>query len=379
MIIDPAEYHYYQPGWTLVGSGLMDKQDTRRPMKSVIPEDTTHVAQSVQSFAPDKNQVVLANGDTITYEYLIVASGIQINWSAIKGLPEALIDSHSGVSSIYSYATADKAHRDITAMRSGRAIFTQPSTPIKCAGAPQKIMWQAWDLYQRTNRANTAKVEFWTGMPTMFSVPKYSEVLNALRIQRDIPAQFGHNLVAIDAANRKATFKKTDGTEVVEDYTILHVTPPQGPADYIKASPLADAAGWVDVDPATLRHKKFSNVFSLGDASSLPTSKTAAAITAQAPVLVHNLVDVMNGKDTLVAKYDGYTSCPLLTGKGELLLAEFKYGLEPKESFAHIVDQAKPQKAFYYFKTLLFPWAYFEHMLKGRWYGPNGFKAPTFS
>lgn len=251
VIIDPAEYHYYQPGWTLVGSGLMDKQDTRRPMKSVIPEDTTHVAQSVQSFAPDKNQVVLANGDTITYEYLIVASGIQINWSAIKGLPEALIDSHSGVSSIYSYATADKAHRDITAMRSGRAIFTQPSTPIKCAGAPQKIMWQAWDLYQRTNRANTAKVEFWTGMPTMFSVPKYSEVLNALRIQRDIPAQFGHNLVAIDAANRKATFKKTDGTEVVEDYTILHVTPPQGPADYIKASPLADAAGWVDVDPAT--------------------------------------------------------------------------------------------------------------------------------
>ena len=117
-------------------------------------------------------------------------------------------------------------------------------------------MWQAWDLYQRTDRANTAKVEFWTGMPTMFSVPKYSEVLNALRIQRDIPGQFGHNLVAIDAANRKATFKKADGTELVEDYTILHVTPPQGPADYIKSSPLADAAGWVDVDPATLRHKK---------------------------------------------------------------------------------------------------------------------------
>ncbi|KAG8838791.1 hypothetical protein FRC18_002857 [Serendipita sp. 400] len=344
VIIDPAEYHYYQPGWTLVGSGLMDKKDTRRPMASLIPAGTTHIPESVKSFAPEKNEITLENGDQIKYEYLVVASGIQINWSGIKGLQEALVDSHSGVSSIYSYATADKARQDIEALRSGKAIFTQPSTPIKCAGAPQKVMWQAWDLYQRTDRSKTVKIEFWTGMPTMFSVPKYSEVLNALRIQRDIAGQFGQNLVAIDAANHKATFKKADGTEVTEEYTILHVTPPQGPADYIKSSPLADAAGWVDVDSGTLRHKKYPNVFSLGDASSLPTSKTAAAITAQAPVLVHNLVDVMNGKTDLVAKYDGYTSCPLLTGKGQLLLAEFKYGLEPKESFSNLFDQGKPQR-----------------------------------
>ncbi|KIM29111.1 hypothetical protein M408DRAFT_329118 [Serendipita vermifera MAFF 305830] len=379
VIVDPAEYHYYQPGWTLVGSGLMDKADTRRPLSTLIPNWATHISQSVESFTPESNQLTLSSGDKLNYEYLIVASGIQINWSGIKGLPEALVDSHSGVSSIYSYATADKAQQDIAALRSGRAIFTQPSTPIKCAGAPQKVMWQAWDLYQRTDRGKTAKVEFWTGMPTMFSVPKYSEVLNSLRLQRDIPAQFGHNLVAIDAANRKATFKKGDGTEVVEEYMLLHVTPPQGPADYIKKSPLADNAGWVDVDAATLQHKKFPNVFSLGDASSLPTSKTAAAITAQAPVLVRNLTDTMLGKTPLVAKYDGYTSCPLLTGKGELLLAEFKYGLEPKESFARFLNQGKPQRAFYPLKTTLFPWAYFEHMIKGRWYGPSGFVPPKFS
>jgi eukaryotic sulfide quinone oxidoreductase len=122
--------------------------------------------------------------------------------------------------------------------------------------APQKVMWQAWDLYQRTGRGKTVKIEFWTGMPTMFSVPKYSEVLNALRIQREIDANFGHNLVSIDSANRKATFKKTDGTEVTTDYMLLHVTPPQGPADYIKKSPLADSVGWVDVDQGTLQHKK---------------------------------------------------------------------------------------------------------------------------
>lgn len=124
-------------------------------------------------------------------------------------------------------------------------------------------MWQAWDLYQRTDRAKTVNVEFWTGMPTMFSVPKYSEALNALRMQRDIPGQFGHNLVSIDSANRKATFKKADGTDVIEEYMLLHVTPPQGPADYIKSSPLADGVGWVDVDPGTLQHKKCTGVICL--------------------------------------------------------------------------------------------------------------------
>jgi NADH dehydrogenase FAD-containing subunit len=112
----------------------MNKEDTRRPLSSLIPSWATHIPQAVESFAPESNQVKLASGDTLKYEYLIVASGIQINWGAIKGLNEALIDSSSGVSSIYSYNTADKLAKDVNALRSGKAIFTQPSTPIKCAG-----------------------------------------------------------------------------------------------------------------------------------------------------------------------------------------------------------------------------------------------------
>ena len=177
--------------------------------------------------------------------------------------------------------------------------------------APQKIMWMAWDRYRQTKK--NVQVDFYTGMPTMFAVPKYSEALNNLRIERGVGGNFGHNLVSVDADNRKATFKRADNTTVDVDFTLLHATPPMGPLDFLKESSIVDAAGWVDVDKATLRHNKpeFGNIFALGDCSSLPTSKTAAAITSQAPVLTENLFSVLDTGKVSSAIYDGYTSCPV--------------------------------------------------------------------
>lgn len=172
-------------------------------------------------------------------------------------------------------------------------------------------MWMAWDRYQKTGRGEQIKVDFYTGTPAMFAVKKYSDALNNLRIERGVGGFFQHNLTAIDTANRKATFKKADGSDVQIDYTLLHVTPPMGPLKVIKDSPLADEAGWVAVDAGTLQSTKFDNVWSLGDASSLPTSKTAAAITSEAPVLTENLFHVVNSGKVGSARYDGYTSCPV--------------------------------------------------------------------
>ena len=179
--------------------------------------------------------------------------------------------------------------------------------------APQKIMWMAWDRYKNSGRGDNINIAFITGMPSMFSVKKYSDALNALRIQRGVGGEFGHNLAAIDVPNHKATFKKSDGTTVDREYSLLHVTPPMGPLDFIKNSLIADAAGWVEVDPATLQHVKpeFSNIFSLGDCSSLPTSKTAAAITSQVPVLTENLFSLLDRGNLSSARYSGYTSCPV--------------------------------------------------------------------
>lgn len=381
-IVDAAEYHNYQPGWTLVGAGLKQKSTLRQPLADLIPPHIAHIPENVASFDPAHNAVRTEAGRTLTYDALVVAMGLQVNYGAIEGLPKALADPSSGVSSIYSYQTCDKVWDDIDALRTGRAIFTQPQGVIKCAGAPQKIMWMAWDRYRKTGRGDQIKVDFFSGMPTMFSVKKYSDVLDALRVERGVGGHFGRNLVSVDAANRKAVFKNVaDGTESKEDYTLLHVTPPMGPLAVLKGSPIADAAGWVEVDKGTLQHVKpeYGNIFSLGDASSLPTSKTAAAITKQAPVLTENLFHLMDGGKIGPAVYDGYTSCPLLTGYGELLLAEFKYGLVPAESFANSIgDQATPRRVFYHLKKDVFPWVYFNYYVKGKWFGPSGLVRPKY-
>lgn len=221
----------------------------------------------------------------------------------------------------------------------------------------------AWDRYRRTGRSDNIKVDFYTGMPTMFSVPKYSKALDQLRVERHVGGHFKHELVAIDTTRHIASFKNADETLVDVGYTFLHVVPPMGPLEIFRGSPISDKAGWVHVNPATLQHAnpEFDNIFALGDCSSLPTSKTAAAITSQAPVLTENLYSFIDTGKTGNAEYDGYTSCPvceqnfsklrtlivftkLLTGYGELMLAEFKYGLEPKETFSGLLDQTKSHR-----------------------------------
>jgi eukaryotic sulfide quinone oxidoreductase len=212
---------------------------------------------------------------------------------------------------------------DINSLRSGDAIFTQPTGIVKCAGAPQKIMWMAWDHFRATTREANIKTAFYTGMPTMFSVPKYSQALDKLRIQRGVAGYFGHNLISVDSSAHKATFKKGDGSIVEVNYTILHVVPPMGPLDAMKGQPISDEAGWVNVDKETLRHVKFGNVWALGDCSSLPTSKTAAAITSQAPVLAENLFQVTDTGRIGKARYDGYTSCPVSVAGRRLHMLKF--------------------------------------------------------
>ncbi|KAI3392752.1 hypothetical protein diail_5231 [Diaporthe ilicicola] len=378
-IVDPAEWHHYQPGWTLVGGGLKTKQELQRPLSSLIDPKIRLYNEGVGAFNPADNSIKLNNSDIINYDQLVVAPGITVNLDSINGLPEALADPDSPVSTIYSYETCDKAHGTISKLQKGNAIFTQPAGVIKCAGAPQKIMWLAADgwtragLYKPGNSSDSEiRITFANGLPTMFGVPKYAAKLEELRKERGIEGLFQHDLVAIEGNTAK--FNRVDTKEQVKrHFDLLHVVPKMGPHAFVKESPLANEAGYVDVDEGTTQHKKYANVWSAGDASNLPTSKTAAAITSQSPVLVRNLLQSLESKQP-DAVYDGYTSCPLLTEYGKVLLAEFKYGGQPKETFGRWlgIDQATPRRAFYHLKKDFFPWVYYKSMVKGTWGGPNG-------
>jgi len=371
IIVEPSDKHYYQPLWTLVGGGIFPRTDSVKDEKDCIPSGTNWIKDSIIEFKPDENIVITKNGEKLDYDYLVVAAGLEIYWDKVKGLKENL--GKNGVTSNYSYDSCEKTFDFIKDLKGGVAIFTFPNTGIKCGGAPQKIMWLADDYFRSHGIRDKVKIEFNTAGVSMFAVKKYSDALDQMAKNRNIVQNYKHNLIEIKGDAKEAVFETPEGLKT-EKYDMIHVTPPMGAPGFIKASPLADPAnGFVNVDKETLQHVKYENVFSLGDCSNLPTSKTAAAITSQAPVLVSNLISHKVGKK-LEAKYDGYTSCPITTGYNSLILAEFKYGNVVAESFPF--DQSKERYLPMLMKKYLFPTAYWNLMISGKWYGPKGLFNP---
>ncbi|UAJ13140.1 NAD(P)/FAD-dependent oxidoreductase [Aquirufa lenticrescens] len=362
-IVDGAKKHYYQPAWTLVGGGEFDIQDTERDEASVIPSGATWIQQMVAGFKPEENKITLADGTDLGYDYLIAAPGIQLNWGEIKGLKENL--GKNGVCSNYSFATAPYTWECIQKTKGGKAIFTNPHTPIKCGGAPQKIMYLAADYFKK--QGIDSQVEFWSGGTRVFGVEKYENTLKKVIARYGINTQFFVKLDEIDGPNKKAKFvgigESNKDQEYWVEYDMIHVTPPQSAPDFIKTSPLANAAGWLDVEKHTLQHIKFNNIFGCGDAANLPASRTGAAIRKQAPVLVSNLLAVMKGK-SMTASYDGYSSCPIITGYDKLVLAEFDYNNKPVETFPF--DQSKERWSMYQMKKYLLPYLYWNQILPGK-------------
>lgn len=361
-IIEPSESHYYQPIWTLVGGGVFDRDISVRPEADLIPDGATWIKDKVASFDPDNNSVTLASGETVTYDQLVVAAGIQLNWDAVDGLAGNV--GKNGICSNYSWETVGSTWENIKNLTSGNAVFTFPATPIKCAGAPQKIMWLAEHHFERTGVRDKVNVIYGNAGGGIFGIARYAKVLQGLADQRGVQAHHKHNLTAVRADAKEAVFTHTEtGEEKVISYDMLHVTPPQSAPDFVRSSPLSNDAGWVDVDMHTTQHTRYPNVFSLGDCSSLPCSKTGAAIRKQAPVTTENLLAFREGRP-LTGSYDGYASCPLVTGYGRLVLAEFGYGGKIMETFPF--SQAKERYSMYALKAYALPEMYWNGMLRGR-------------
>lgn len=371
-VIEPAHTHWYQPAWTLVGAGAYDVKATGRPMKDCLPARATHIKARVTGFDPARQQVELDDGCRVAYEQLVVATGLQLDWNKIDGLEATL--GQNGVTSNYRHDLAPYTWECIRTFTGGNALFTQPAMPIKCAGAPQKILYMAADRFRSRNVA--AKLSFFTPGPSMFGVPFYAKALDKIVAEYGITSAFGHNLVAVDGPARRAVFEVKQGEQVsrVErDFDLLHVVPPQSAPEVIKQSPLADASGWVAVDKHTLQHTTYKTVFGLGDCTTTPNSKTAAAVRSQAPVVVRNLLQSRADKP-LDARYDGYASCPLTTSVGKIMLAEFAYDGVVTPSFPF--DPRVPRRAYWWLKRSYLPPLYWG-MLRGNlgldWHKPRTF------
>jgi sulfide:quinone oxidoreductase len=361
-LIEPSEKHYYQPLWTLVGAGVFAKEVTERDEADYVPAGVTWIRDRVTAFDPEKKTVSLAGGGDVGYAQLVVAPGIQLDWDKVDGLSAAL--GKDGVCSNYRYDLVDATWRFLKDFKGGDAVFTFPSTPVKCAGAPQKIMYLADDHLRRLGVRARSKITWASASAGIFGVAHYAAPLRKVIERKGIETLYRHDLIAVRPASKEAVFRHLDrGHEVTLKYDLLHVAPPQSAPDFVKKSPLAGAGGWVDVDKYTLQHVRHPDVWSLGDASSLPTSRTGAAIRKQAPVLVENLLAHVDGRAP-TARYDGYASCPLVTGYGTLILAEFDYDGKPQESFPF--DQTIERYSMYAMKAYALPELYWNGMLRGR-------------
>ncbi len=366
-IIEPSEKHYYQPAWTLVGGGAFDIQKTVRPQAACMPKAANWIKDAAETFLPEQNQVSCRSGATYTYDYLIAVPGIQLDWHKVKGLQETL--GKNGVCSNYLFEQAPHTWEFVRNFKGGTAIFTSPNTPVKCGGAPQKIMYLASDYWRRHGLLSKTNVHFYSGGTMLFGVKKYAETLEKVIKRYGIQEHYYHNLVEIDGEKKIAYFEwknEAGETAIVEKaFDFIHVTPPQSAPDFIKKSPLAmpgNPLGWIDVDKNTLQHTIYKNIFSCGDATNTPNAKTGAAVRKQVPVLIENLLDVMAGK-SLEHKYSGYGSCPLITGYGKLVLAEFDYNNMPMETFPF--NQAKERWTMWMLKKKVLPWLYWNKILKG--------------
>lgn len=383
-IIEPSEKHYYQPAWTLVGAGTFDYQNTIREEKRYIPPSVNWIKEKATGIDPDTNKVTLASGDEITYDYLVVCPGIQINVDALPGLADTL--GKNGVCS--NYTDPEYTWEVLQNFKGGTALFTQANTPIKCGGAPQKIMYLAEDYFKKSGVRDSTVVKFVTPGSVIFGTKDFADTLKKVVARKEIKTRFFYSLEKIDGENKKAWFRLInenatspddglgetagEGGLVEMSFDMLHLAPPQSAPDFVRNSSIVikegAGAGWVDVNKNTLQHCRFANVFALGDVANLPTAKTGAAIRKQAPVVVHNLLQLIEAGAVGNSEYNGYSSCPLVTGYGKMVLAEFKYDniRDSDPLLSKFMDTAKESWRLWILKKYGLPYLYWNKMLKGK-------------
>lgn len=387
-IIEPSEKHYYQPAWTLVGAGTFDFKDTERNEADYIPEGVDWIKDYATEIDPDSNSVTTKSSSKITYKYLVIAPGLVMMPELLPGLSEAM---EKGIV-CSNYTDPEHTWEMLQKFEGGNAVFTQPTTPIKCGGAPQKIMYLAEEHFRRSGVRKKTNVIFATPGTVIFGVPDFAKTLNKIILERDIIFKPFYAPVRIDPDKKEIFFKYskpgengcviTEGNKIGEEivgeseikisFDFLHLAPPQGAPKFIRDSivSIQEGAnkGWIDVDIHTLQHKRFSNIFSLGDVAALPTAKTGAAIRKQAPVLVENLLKLIQSNHVGTASYNGYSSCPLVTGYSKMVLAEFKYDnvRDSDPLISKFVDTTKEQYSMWLLKKYGLPFMYWNLMLKGK-------------
>ena len=365
-VVEPRDHHLYQPLFSHIAGGRAQAQEAIRPQETVIPDGVTWIRDSAVDVDTDANTVTLASGSTVAYGQLVVCPGLQYDWGAVPGLAEAVHSPHGA--SHYEFELAPKAWTLLSGLTSGTAVFTMPSGPIKCGGASQKPMYLACDYWREQGVLDQIRVVMVQPYPTVFGVAEVDRELDRKIAGYGIELRTDSELVSVDAAGRTATIRDLgSGTEQALQYDVLNAVPPQSAPDWLKATDLpaaGDSGGFVEVDRQTLRHIRFPNVWSLGDAAGTTNSKSGGALRKQTMVLAKNLVAARKGKP-LPARYNGYSVCPFTVSRNTVVFAEFDDRYRPMPTIPRVPTWNESRLSWVVDRDI-FPQVYWNLILKGR-------------
>ncbi|KAI4455329.1 sulfide:quinone oxidoreductase [Holotrichia oblita] len=365
IIVEPSEVHYYQPDFTFVGAGVKKLRDTLKATIQVLPDKAIWLKDEVTELCPHVNSAITKKGDIIEYEFMILAVGLELCIGKVKGLAEAFEESRN-VCTIYSPKYVEKSFRCLKDFARGVAVFTCPKTPTKCFSASLKICFLAEDYFRRNDKVCEAHILFCTGLRRTIPVECYEEVILKVVKRKKIDLHIRTNLIEVQPDKNTAIFQCLDnpGETIKMEYNMLHVTPPMGSANVLRnCTELSNKYGYADVNPNTLQHKKYPNVFAIGDCTPGITNKTSSAIGVQSIIVYQNLLSVVRGKPPKM-HYDGYTACPVVTGYGTCILAEFDYKNNACESLPW--KQNSESRLNYYLKKDVLGKLYWKYSVKGR-------------
>ncbi len=372
-IVEPAERHFYQPGFTMIGAGVWKSDDIWVREESLIPKGVRWIREKAAAVEPDHKVVVTSGGQRLRYDFLILVPGIQENWSLVDGISKATLG-QGNAHSIYDFEGSIRTRAAIERFveTGGRGVYADTWTKLKCGGAPKKICLLTEHLARKKGTRARLKLDYFTASKELYDVPFYTPRLEAIYKERNVPIRLNAKLTGVDVQARRAYFEdRKTGAKFTEEYDFLHFAPPQSAPDFVRESGLGWTEGklareaWVEVDSKTLVHRRFPDIISLGDVAGIPTSKTSASIKKQAPVAMENLVSlVLDRKPT--AEYDGYAACPIITDYGHVLMCEFGYDKKPHPTFPlSLLDTSKELRSGWWLKKYMLKAYYFKMMLKG--------------
>jgi sulfide:quinone oxidoreductase len=361
-IVDEHETHYYQPGFLFIPFGVYAKRDVVKPKRDFFPPGSDVIISGIERIDPEHNRVVLQNHAVVPYDYLIVATGAKVVPAQTEGMKDG--EWHKSIFDFYTVEGACALAEFFKRWQGGKLVINITEMPIKCPVAPLEFAFLAdWYFTERGIR-DKVDIQYVTPLPGAFTKPRASAILGDILGKKNIHLNPEYSIARVENETRKIV--SWDETEIPFD--VLVTIPTNMGDEAIARSGLGDELNFIPTDKKTLRSEQFANIFVLGDATNLPSSKAGSVAHFQSDILVENFLSITEGREPQ-AQFDGHANCFIESGFGKGILIDFNYDTEPLPGkfplpgigpFS-LLEETKMN----HYGKIMFRWTYWNFLLKG--------------